>query len=269
MAAGTQQTATLGTNNANGDGQGAGQNGGTGEGAGTGNGNEANVNNSNDPSGNGTGNGDAGNGTDNDGSGNGAGVSGAGDFGFDGEFNAERARTLINTLREESKGKDSIIREMRERLEKLEKAGEGGNGQSGTKNDNDGSSTDNAALEEIRKIRNELAEEKRLTRFQNLANGIHPDAVAMAYSAVRDEFDIDSNGVVTNMTSVIESLKQHQPFLFAPVTNGQNQAGSAGGGTNTAGNGKLYTEDEKAAMRAFNMTPEQFEAAKTGKPPVK
>jgi len=262
MAAGTQQTAALGANNATGDGSNGGSNG---DGANTGNATDgANSGNATD---NGTGsNGDSGNSGDSQGGANNDGVSNGGAFGFDGEFNAERARNLIDTLREESKGKDSIIREMRERLEKLEKSGEG---ETKPKNDNGGSESDNAALEEIRKIRNELAEEKRLTRFQNLANGIHPDAVAMAYNAVRDEFDIDSNGVVTNMTSVIESLKQRQPFLFAPVTNGQNQGGSAGGGTNTAGGGKLYTEDEKAAMRAFNMTPEQFEAAKTGKPPVK
>lgn len=289
--AGAQTQAVNNGNGTNGDGTNNGT-GGNGTGSDSGqNGNSTNGDNTGNANG-GNGNGNGTNGvTDPNGSGDGANGGGSGgtgngtdNFGFEGEFDPARARTLITTLREEKRVADKSAADTKRDLDELKQLLKGGgvdlskldnnqnNGNQGT-GGNAGSQTDNSgslALEEIRKMQNQLMEEKLFSRFNALATSdafkMRPEAVELAWGNARAALNV-VEGVPTNMTEVLGGLKQTAGFMFAPQTNGQQQNGSTGAGVNQS-NGEMPSNDEAKMMQAFGFegSIQEWRALKTGVP---
>ncbi len=234
---------------------GASTNGGTGDGAATNNGAAAGAGSAGD-SGAGA-NAGTGSGTNtNAGDGSGS-ADGADGHGFDGPFDPERARKLIDKLKQEKA-------DLRELLDAKPKEG----ATSETPKAEPKAETDSEAIAEVRKLREELNDEKRINRFRQFAEsqGMHPAAVEMAFQTSKDSMQYGSDGIsIMNATTIVESLKTSTPFMFGQSTQGQQGRGSAGGSTGgSTGGGTMLTADEDIAAKAFGMTREQYIASRDG-----
>lgn len=183
--------------------------------------------------------------------------------GFDGPYDETRARKTIDTLREEN----------REALRQLKEF------QAAAKVDPPvvvdppkEPALESEALAEIRAMRHELAEEKALAKFTLFATtvgGMRPEAANLAFGSVREELQIADNGAIVNLSSVIDTLKATNEFMFVPLTNGQQQHGSSGGGGTGNGAALKGTDDEIKFAKMFGQTIEQYNSAKTGTEPKK
>jgi len=194
----------------------------------------------------GTGAGNNQGGSENSNTGNGANSEGSG---FEGEFEPARAKQLIDRLREENKA----LRKAKEPVSTTEPKEEG-------KED-----PGTLALERIQNLERQMQEANKRSQFKEVgtALGLRPESIPFAFDSMKDDLDVNDSGVITNLTSVIESLKARASFMFVPVTNGQAAGGSSGASTSGGNSGTLLNADEEAARKAFSMTTEQWEKAKS------
>jgi hypothetical protein len=224
-------------------------------------------NNSNEPEGGGgdDGNNPAGNnpGTSSPDSGDGGGNDPDANNPFNGEFDANRARKLIDTLRDERKAAAKRAKELEAELERL-RNGTSSGGDSGGNDGSDDAKPDPAtlALKEVEKLRKQMQAQTLRQSFEQVSEAMNmrPEVRDLAFNAVRQQIEMDDTGTPTNLTTLVEGMRQQVgASMFIPQAKGQQGRGTAGGhAAGTAPPGSPLTDAQAKLAEQSGLTPEEY-----------